>query len=215
MHCRSESLSHLPVSHARAHFRCAGDVQYLRCWHIFLNQNSWSPKCLHYSTALVARLICCVIKMNPLTCVRQVWEQLRHYQNLTFLFPVDFCGEIFSRLSGPPQRAPGASPSAYNISSATGPERTNFPRGVPARNTFHIGQQRGARDQQGSPYNASPASPSLSHGTSQQRRPPTSGIFSKFTSKFVRRWEWVTGRWRSVLASSSGWLRHRGGMKGL
>ncbi|KAK3567188.1 hypothetical protein QTP86_012118, partial [Hemibagrus guttatus] len=89
--------------------------------------------------------------------------------------------------SGPPQRAPGASPSAYNISSATGPERTNFPRGVPARNTFHIGQQRGARDQQGSPYHAPPASPSLSHGTSQQRRPPTSGIFSKFTSKFVRR----------------------------
>ncbi|XP_046708331.1 serine/threonine-protein kinase MARK2 isoform X10 [Silurus meridionalis] len=89
--------------------------------------------------------------------------------------------------SGPPQRAPGASPSAYNISSATGPERTNFPRGVPARNTFHIGQQRGARDQQGSPYHPSPASPSLSHGTSQQRRQPTSGIFSKFTSKFVRR----------------------------
>ncbi|XP_017327450.1 serine/threonine-protein kinase MARK2 isoform X3 [Ictalurus punctatus] len=89
--------------------------------------------------------------------------------------------------SGPPQRAPGASPSAYNISSTTGPERTNFPRGVPARNTFHIGQQRGARDQQGSPYHAPPASPSLSHGTSQQRRPPTSGIFSKFTSKFVRR----------------------------
>ncbi|XP_017327451.1 serine/threonine-protein kinase MARK2 isoform X4 [Ictalurus punctatus] len=88
--------------------------------------------------------------------------------------------------SGPPQRAPGASPSAYNISSTTGPERTNFPRGVPARNTFHIGQQRGARDQQGSPYHAPPASPSLSHGTSQQRRPPTSGIFSKFTSKFVR-----------------------------
>ncbi|TSL34644.1 Serine/threonine-protein kinase MARK2 [Bagarius yarrelli] len=88
---------------------------------------------------------------------------------------------------GPPQRAPGASPSAYNISSASGSERTNFPRGVPARNTFHIGQQRGARDQQGSPYHATPASPSLSHGTSQQRRPPTSGIFSKFTSKFVRR----------------------------
>ncbi|XP_053357230.1 serine/threonine-protein kinase MARK2 isoform X9 [Clarias gariepinus] len=89
--------------------------------------------------------------------------------------------------SGPTQRAPGASPSAYNISSATGQERTNFPRGVPARNTFHIGQQRGARDQQGSPYHATPASPSLSHGTSQQRRQPTSGIFSKFTSKFVRR----------------------------
>ncbi|XP_072543782.1 serine/threonine-protein kinase MARK2 isoform X7 [Salminus brasiliensis] len=89
--------------------------------------------------------------------------------------------------SAPSQRAPGASPSAHNISSAAGTDRTNFPRGVATRNTFHIGQQRGARDQQGSPYHAPPASPSLSHGNSQQRRPATSGIFSKFTSKFVRR----------------------------
>uniref|UniRef100_A0A3B4CSP1 non-specific serine/threonine protein kinase n=1 Tax=Pygocentrus nattereri TaxID=42514 RepID=A0A3B4CSP1_PYGNA len=87
--------------------------------------------------------------------------------------------------SAPSQRAPGASPSAHNISSAAGTDRTNFPRGVATRNTFHIGQQRGARDQQGSPYHAPPASPSLSHGNSQQRRPATSGIFSKFTSKFV------------------------------
>ncbi|XP_052416072.1 serine/threonine-protein kinase MARK2 isoform X11 [Carassius gibelio] len=89
--------------------------------------------------------------------------------------------------SDPPQRAPGASPSAHNISSAAGTDRTNFPRGVPTRNTFHLGQQRGARDQQGSPYHGGPASPSLSHGNSQQRRPAASGIFSKFTSKFVRR----------------------------
>ncbi|XP_051991063.1 serine/threonine-protein kinase MARK2 isoform X6 [Xyrauchen texanus] len=89
--------------------------------------------------------------------------------------------------SDPPQRAPGASPSAHNISSAAGTDHTNFPRGVPTRNTFHLGQQRGARDQQGSPYHGSPASPSLSHGNSQQRRPVPSGIFSKFTSKFVRR----------------------------
>ncbi|XP_009301425.1 serine/threonine-protein kinase MARK2 isoform X13 [Danio rerio] len=89
--------------------------------------------------------------------------------------------------SDPPQRAPGASPSAHNISSAAGTDRTNFPRGVPTRNTFHLGQQRGARDQQGSPYHGAPASPSLSHGNSQQRRPAASGIFSKFTSKFVRR----------------------------
>uniref|UniRef100_A0AAR2KSG2 non-specific serine/threonine protein kinase n=1 Tax=Pygocentrus nattereri TaxID=42514 RepID=A0AAR2KSG2_PYGNA len=87
----------------------------------------------------------------------------------------------------PHTKAPGASPSAHNISSAAGTDRTNFPRGVATRNTFHIGQQRGARDQQGSPYHAPPASPSLSHGNSQQRRPATSGIFSKFTSKFVRR----------------------------
>uniref|UniRef100_A0A673I5V0 non-specific serine/threonine protein kinase n=1 Tax=Sinocyclocheilus rhinocerous TaxID=307959 RepID=A0A673I5V0_9TELE len=91
------------------------------------------------------------------------------------------------RPSDPPQRAPGASPSAHNISSAAGTDRTNFPRGVPTRNTFHLGQQRGARDQQGSPYHGTPASPSLSHGNSQQRRPAASGIFSKFTSKFVRR----------------------------
>uniref|UniRef100_A0A9J8C9R1 non-specific serine/threonine protein kinase n=1 Tax=Cyprinus carpio carpio TaxID=630221 RepID=A0A9J8C9R1_CYPCA len=88
--------------------------------------------------------------------------------------------------SDPPQRAPGASPSAHNISSAAGTDRTNFPRGVPTRNTFHLGQQRGARDQQGSPYHGAPASPSLSHGNSQQRRPAASGIFSKLTSKFVR-----------------------------
>ncbi|XP_026072209.1 serine/threonine-protein kinase MARK2-like isoform X5 [Carassius auratus] len=84
------------------------------------------------------------------------------------------------------QRAPGASPSAHNISSAAGTDRTNFPRGVPTRNTFHLGQQRGARDQQASPYHGAPASPSLSHGNSQQRRPGASGIFSRFTSKFVR-----------------------------
>ncbi|XP_076145186.1 serine/threonine-protein kinase MARK2 isoform X5 [Alosa pseudoharengus] len=89
--------------------------------------------------------------------------------------------------SAPPQRAPGASPSAHNISSAAAGDRTNFPRGVASRNTFHAGQQRGARDQQGSPYHGPPASPSLSHGNSQQRRPAASGIFSKFTSKFVRR----------------------------
>lgn len=136
------------------------------------------------------------MKIKPLSSVRAVNTlSSRVWWNLTFLevYLFIFWGKcffvcfFFFCLSGPPQRAPGASPSAYNISSTTGPERTNFPRGVPARNTFHIGQQRGARDQQGSPYHAPPASPSLSHGTSQQRRPPTSGIFSKFTSKFVRR----------------------------
>lgn len=100
-----------------------------------------------------------------------------------------FFGEKLLCHSDPPQRAPGASPSAHNISSAAGTDRTNFPRGVPTRNTFHLGQQRGARDQQGSPYHGAPASPSLSHDNSQQRRPAASGIFSKFTSKFVRRWD--------------------------
>uniref|UniRef100_A0A3P9HMA5 MAP/microtubule affinity-regulating kinase 3 n=1 Tax=Oryzias latipes TaxID=8090 RepID=A0A3P9HMA5_ORYLA len=89
--------------------------------------------------------------------------------------------------SGAPQRAPVASPSAHNISSAAVSDRTNFSRGG-VRSTFHAGQQRGARDQQGSTYTGGPASPSLSHGNSQARRTHgATGIFSKFTSKFVRK----------------------------
>ncbi|XP_026879670.2 serine/threonine-protein kinase MARK2 isoform X6 [Electrophorus electricus] len=84
-----------------------------------------------------------------------------------------------------PQRVPGVSPSTQNISSSTVTDRTNFPRGVATRSTFHAGQQRATRDQHASAYNGPPASPSLSHGNSQVRRPGT-GIFSKFTSKFVR-----------------------------
>uniref|UniRef100_A0AAY4A759 non-specific serine/threonine protein kinase n=1 Tax=Denticeps clupeoides TaxID=299321 RepID=A0AAY4A759_9TELE len=79
-----------------------------------------------------------------------------------------------------PQRLPVPSPSAHNIHTGG----TNFPRGVVSRSTFHAGQQRVARDQH---VNGPPASPSLSHGNSQARRPGASGIFSKFTSKFVRR----------------------------
>ncbi|KAG8564173.1 hypothetical protein GDO81_016355 [Engystomops pustulosus] len=83
-----------------------------------------------------------------------------------------------------PQRVPVASPSAHNISSAA-PERTNFPRGVSSRSTFHAGQIRQARDQQNSQFGGvTPASPS---GNSQGRRGATGSIFSKFTSKFVRR----------------------------
>ncbi|XP_056431699.1 serine/threonine-protein kinase MARK2 isoform X9 [Gadus chalcogrammus] len=92
--------------------------------------------------------------------------------------------------SVPAQRPPGASPSAHNISGSTGAagDRANFSRGVGIRSTFHAGQQRGARDQQGSAYPGGPASPSLSHGNSQARRTHgATGIFSKFTSKFVRR----------------------------
>ncbi|XP_066438876.1 serine/threonine-protein kinase MARK2 isoform X9 [Eleutherodactylus coqui] len=83
-----------------------------------------------------------------------------------------------------PQRVPVASPSAHNISSAA-PEKTNFPRGVSSRSTFHAGQVRQARDQQNSQFGGvTPASPS---GNSQGRRGATGSIFSKFTSKFVRR----------------------------
>ncbi|KAI4899240.1 hypothetical protein NFI96_023172, partial [Prochilodus magdalenae] len=83
------------------------------------------------------------------------------------------------------QRVPVVSPSTHNISSSTVADRTNFPRGVTSRSTFHAGQQRATRDQHATAYNGPPASPSLSHGNSQARRTGT-GIFSKFTSKFVR-----------------------------
>ncbi|XP_063800987.1 serine/threonine-protein kinase MARK2 isoform X7 [Pseudophryne corroboree] len=83
-----------------------------------------------------------------------------------------------------PQRVPVASPSAHNISSAA-TERTNFPRGVSSRSTFHAGQIRQARDQQNLQFGGvTPASPS---GNSQGRRGATGNLFSKFTSKFVRR----------------------------
>ncbi|XP_073514652.1 serine/threonine-protein kinase MARK2 isoform X7 [Phyllobates terribilis] len=86
--------------------------------------------------------------------------------------------------SAAPQRLPVASPSAHNISSAA-PEKTNFPRGVSSRSTFHAGQLRQARDQQNSQFGGvTPASPS---GNSQGRRGATGSIFSKFTSKFARR----------------------------
>uniref|UniRef100_A0A8C2B5M4 non-specific serine/threonine protein kinase n=1 Tax=Cyprinus carpio TaxID=7962 RepID=A0A8C2B5M4_CYPCA len=83
------------------------------------------------------------------------------------------------------QKAPVVSPSAQNISISSMADRTNFSRGVTSRSTFHAGQQRATRDQQASAYNDPSASPSLSHGNSQVRRTGT-GIFSKFTSKFVR-----------------------------
>ncbi|XP_063293769.1 serine/threonine-protein kinase MARK2 isoform X2 [Pelobates fuscus] len=89
------------------------------------------------------------------------------------------------RSSTAPQRLPVASPSAHNISSAA-PDRANFSRGVTSRSTFHAGQIRQARDQQNLQFGGvTPASPS---GNSQGRRGGATGsIFSKFTSKFVRR----------------------------
>ncbi|XP_073680911.1 serine/threonine-protein kinase MARK2 isoform X5 [Garra rufa] len=90
------------------------------------------------------------------------------------------------RPSSANQKAPVVSPSAQNINISSMADRTNFSRGVTSRSTFHAGQQRATRDQQASAYNDPSASPSLSHGNSQVRRPGT-GIFSKFTSKFVRR----------------------------
>lgn len=85
-------------------------------------------------------------------------------------------------------------------------DRTNFPRGVTSRSTFHAGQQRATRDQQASAYNDPSASPSLSHGNSQVRRPGT-GIFSKFTSKFVRRWVWLVHMATLLLAIAKYWVQ--------
>lgn len=85
--------------------------------------------------------------------------------------------------SAAPTRLPVASPSAHNISQGLC-ERPSFPRGVSSRSTFHAGQLRQARDQAPLPYAVPPASPS---GASQGRRGPSASLFSKFTSKFVRR----------------------------
>ncbi|KAG5844014.1 hypothetical protein ANANG_G00156970 [Anguilla anguilla] len=88
----------------------------------------------------------------------------------------------------PPRPTPAPLTSTHSSpgNSSTVTDRTNFPRGVASRSTFHAGQQRATRDQHASTYNGPPVSPSLSHGNSQARRAGT-GIFSKFTSKFVRR----------------------------
>ncbi|ELK24402.1 Serine/threonine-protein kinase MARK2 [Myotis davidii] len=109
-----------------------------------------------------------------------------HPNKATGLPPTDSNCEVpRPRQVTAPQRVPVASPSAHNISSSGGaPDRTNFPRGVSSRSTFHAGQLRQVRDQQNLPYGVTPASPS---GNSQGRRGASGSIFSKFTSKFVRR----------------------------
>ncbi|NXX02091.1 MARK2 kinase, partial [Larus smithsonianus] len=84
-------------------------------------------------------------------------------------------------------RVPAASPSAHNVSQGPG-ERPSFPRGVSSRSTFHAGQLRQARDQAPLPYALPPGLPPASpSGASQGRRGPSASLFSKFTSKFVRR----------------------------
>ncbi|XP_076131475.1 serine/threonine-protein kinase MARK2-like isoform X1 [Alosa pseudoharengus] len=63
-------------------------------------------------------------------------------------------------------------------------DNTNFPRGVTSRSTFHAGQKRATRDQHPGAYTGTQGSPG-----NQPRggRPAASGLFSKFTNKFVRR----------------------------
>ncbi|XP_053908458.1 serine/threonine-protein kinase MARK2 isoform X4 [Cuculus canorus] len=101
--------------------------------------------------------------------------------------PADANCEV-PRPSGAPSRVPAASPSAHNVSQGPGEVRPSFPRGVSSRSTFHAGQLRGARDQTPLPYALPPALPPASpSGASQGRRGPSASLFSKFTSKFVRR----------------------------
>ncbi|NXV38261.1 MARK2 kinase, partial [Rissa tridactyla] len=101
---------------------------------------------------------------------------------LVTLTPVPLCPR-----SGVPSRVPAASPSAHNVSQGPG-ERPSFPRGVSSRSTFHAGQLRQARDQAPLPYALPPGLPPASpSGASQGRRGPSASLFSKFTSKFVRR----------------------------
>ncbi|KAM9251709.1 serine/threonine-protein kinase MARK2 [Cariama cristata] len=91
--------------------------------------------------------------------------------------------------SGAPSRIPAASPSAHNVSQGPG-ERPSFPRGVSSRSTFHAGQLRQTRDQTPLPYALAPPGlpPASPSGASQGRRGPSgASLFSKFTSKFVRR----------------------------
>lgn len=93
-----------------------------------------------------------------------------------------------------PPRVPAASPSAHNVSQAGAPgERPSFPRGVSSRSTFHAGQLRAPRDPRDPrdplPYALPPGlpPPASPSGASQGRRGPSASLFSKFTSKFVRR----------------------------
>ncbi|XP_071657663.1 serine/threonine-protein kinase MARK2 isoform X2 [Patagioenas fasciata] len=94
------------------------------------------------------------------------------------------------RPSAVPPRVPAASPSAHNVSQA-GAERPTFPRGVATRSTFHAGQLRGARDQPPLPYALPPALPPpgspAGAGPARRGPPAPASLFSKFTSKFVRR----------------------------
>ncbi|KAM8793737.1 serine/threonine-protein kinase MARK2-like [Eudromia elegans] len=94
--------------------------------------------------------------------------------------------------SGGSARLPVASPSAHNISGGGlggglgggpgGPGGPgSFPRGVAARSTFHAGQLRPREPPPALGTSLSPAA------APSARRPPPGSLFSKFTSKFVRR----------------------------
>ncbi|KAJ0067123.1 hypothetical protein NL108_012833, partial [Boleophthalmus pectinirostris] len=109
--------------------------------------------------------------------------------------PIDDNSEL--KASSSP-RGPSTSPSAHSIST---PEKNRFPRGTTSRSTFHGAQ---LRDRRSATYNGPPASPTLSHDTgalAQQRRGTSTGIISKITSKFVRRYGVSVGTTKSVSGS--------------
>lgn len=129
------------------------------------------------------------------------WEKMDCFHSYLFPFPFVSFGlfycyilsiavSLLSPFSPSPSsssRAPAASPSTHSISSVT-PDRTRFPRGTSTRSTFHGAQ---LRERRSATYNGPPASPTLSHDTGalvHTRRGTSTGIISKITSKFVRRW---------------------------
>lgn len=118
------------------------------------------------------------------------WEKMDRFRSYLFNSAYSIAMfylllSLFSPSSS--SRAPAASPSTHSISSVT-PDRTRFPRGTSTRSTFHGAQ---LRERRSATYNGPPASPTLSHDTGalvHTRRGTSTGIISKITSKFVRRW---------------------------
>ncbi|KAK3523334.1 hypothetical protein QTP86_029490 [Hemibagrus guttatus] len=85
----------------------------------------------------------------------------------------------------PSARPPSTSPSDHSIST---PERTHFPRGTSSRSTFHGAQ---LHERRSATYNGPPASPNMCHeigNLAPARRGTSTGIISKITSKFGRRY---------------------------
>lgn len=85
----------------------------------------------------------------------------------------------------PSARPPSTSPSDHSIST---PERTHFPRGTSSRSTFHGAQ---LHERRSATYNGPPASPNMCHeigNLAPARRGTSTGIISKITSKFSRRY---------------------------
>lgn len=159
----------------------------LYCLHTWVLLSPLPSSLHHLTTVLNSQSLPSVSSVMAASCPSIPYPCHRDYVHSVLVAPCSLHMLLTPSLSHStaPQRVPVASPSAHNISSSSGaPDRTNFPRGVSSRSTFHAGQLRQVRDQQNLPYGVTPASPS---GHSQGRRGASGSIFSKFTSKFVRR----------------------------